>query len=140
MRIKKLFGVVMLAGALAIPTAAVAACAPTEKTSNGAADCDVDDQRERDEDCGYYDEAGIWVWYPWVVQGQDSKPPKGWKAPKIKIGTQPTGKATGSRTSGASTQKQTSTTTRSNTTSTRQSTTGGSRTSGGSLGGGGRRR
>lgn len=41
-------------------------------------DCDLGDQREHDEDCGYYNDAGVFVYYPWVVQGSSSKPPSGW--------------------------------------------------------------
>lgn len=54
----------------------------TTATQNVAGDCDTDDQHEHDEDCGYYNEGGVFVFYPWVVKGNNSKPPKGWDRTK----------------------------------------------------------
>lgn len=45
-------------------------------------DCDVEDQRNHEPDCGYRDRStGIWFWYTWVVLNQRSYPPAGWRPP-----------------------------------------------------------
>lgn len=64
-------------------------------TATVAEDCDLEDQRDREDDCGYWrnptdtawrtgdqpDATWIWVWYGWVVLGKLSFPTAGWKAP-----------------------------------------------------------
>lgn len=40
-------------------------------------DCDLEDQRNREPDCGRYVN-GRWVWWKWVKPGTVSKPAKGW--------------------------------------------------------------
>lgn len=50
------------------------------------ADCDKGDLRERDPDCGYYDDRGAWVLYPWVKPNVGGKPPAG-QRPKPPAGT-----------------------------------------------------
>lgn len=56
-------------------------------------DCEVSDQDARESDCGYYSRGGQyrlsntalpgweWNWWSWVVVGQNSFPPEGWKPP-----------------------------------------------------------
>jgi uncharacterized membrane protein YgcG len=78
--------------------------------------CTVAEQKERDDDCGYFDDGGTWRLYPWVVRGRHSVPKPGWTRPTSGIHTQgPTAPRQQSTTGGG----------------TRTSTGGGSRTSGG---------
>jgi hypothetical protein len=63
-------------------------------TTTVAEDCDVEDQANREDDCGYWTKNGenrvgarpnvtwLWVWYAWVVTGRTSAPPAGWTAPR----------------------------------------------------------
>lgn len=60
-------------------------------SGESAPDCDLEDQRNRDSDCGYYRD-GRWVWWSWVKQGQVSKPRPGWSAARergLRTGQQP---------------------------------------------------
>jgi hypothetical protein len=78
-------GVALLAGGLT-------GCSwPSEEETYEAIECDVDDQKERDDDCGYADAGGVWIWYAWVVLGQRSFSPYGWTPPE---GVQITGQRT----------------------------------------------
>lgn len=43
-------------------------------------DCDAEDLRNKEDECGYYDEHGTFVLFPWIVAGKGGKPPKGQKA------------------------------------------------------------
>lgn len=40
-------------------------------------DCDAEDLRHREPECGYYDPNGAFVVYPWIVPGAGGHPPKG---------------------------------------------------------------
>lgn len=56
-------------------------------------DCDVEDQKNKEDDCGYWqkgsqvhvgaqpDNTWIWVWFAWVIINQNSRPPAGWTPP-----------------------------------------------------------
>ncbi|MFI7608723.1 hypothetical protein ACIBTV_26745 [Micromonospora sp. NPDC049366] len=89
-------GAVVTAGATACATddrpTAVATCEPEQQEDcelipaadedDDATDpCTVEEQHERDDDCGYYDNGGAWLLYPWVISGRHSTPPPGWKRP-----------------------------------------------------------
>jgi len=41
-------------------------------------DCDLEDQRTRSADCGFYDSRNRWTWYSYVRPGRVSYPPSGW--------------------------------------------------------------
>lgn len=88
-----------LLGLAAVPV--LAACGFAEEE-----DCVADDLAEQDEDCGYWNESGTFVLYPWVVPGVGGKPPKGKHAkPPAGVKQNPprrTGGGSGSRTGGGS--------------------------------------
>lgn len=68
--------------AAAASTALLGACADSDDDQDwpdgdSNEDCDADDLEEKDRDCGYYDDNGVWVLYPWVVAGHGGKPPAG---------------------------------------------------------------
>jgi hypothetical protein len=39
--------------------------------------CDAEDLANREAECGYYDQSGTWVLYPWVVPGVGGHAPAG---------------------------------------------------------------
>lgn len=56
-------------------------CGSSKPRASHTLECDVDDQREYDKDCGYRLEDGQWVWHSWVVQGETRTSPEGWVNP-----------------------------------------------------------
>jgi hypothetical protein len=58
--------------AVALSMGACGSSSNDNNNSGKVVECDAGDQVERDDDCGYYDDNGNWVWYPWVVMGQTS--------------------------------------------------------------------
>lgn len=83
---------------LGVP-AALAACGiggDDYATTSVAEDCDLEDQRKHEDDCGYWsnnrgeylvgsdlhmDATWFWVWWTWVQVGRVSHAPSGWRAP-----------------------------------------------------------
>ena len=67
-----------LAGAALAALLALSACAngPTDTGYSGE-DCDADDIAEMDEDCGYWDASGAFVYWYWVGSYGGYRPP-GW--------------------------------------------------------------
>ena len=79
--------------------AGVVACGTGDEdeyaTASVVEDCDVEDQRNREDDCGYWQSADgasqrfgdqpdatwFWVWWAWVQVGRMSYAPAGWKTP-----------------------------------------------------------
>lgn len=76
--------------------AALAACGSggdDYATTSVAEDCDLEDQRKHEDDCGYWqsgaqyrvgaqpDGTWFWVWWTWVQVGRVSHAPSGWRAP-----------------------------------------------------------
>jgi len=73
-------------------------------TTSVTEDCDVEDQRNYEDDCGYWESADgteqrfgaqpgvtwIWIWWTWVQVGRSSTAPAGWRSPshlKVKAPT-----------------------------------------------------
>ena len=94
MRLRRLTIAGTVAAALAVGSTLVA-CGTEYTTATVAEDCDVEDQEAREDDCGYWQHSAgdlyrtgaqpgvdwFWIWYTWVVVGQTSTPPAGWRAP-----------------------------------------------------------
>lgn len=80
MRIRKALAAIGTAGALAV---SLAACGdPSDDQDQSTVemddeDCDEEDARNHEPECGYADSSGVWFWYVWVTPNRGGHPPTG---------------------------------------------------------------
>lgn len=55
--------------------------------------CDVEDLTHQEDECGYWDDAGVFVLYPWVLPNLGGRPPAG-RHPVPPAGVRPNPPAT----------------------------------------------
>jgi hypothetical protein len=68
----------LLALGLVLPTVACSATAGDD-ADVPAEDCDREDLRGHEDDCGYWAADGAFVLWDWVVRDRTSRPPAGWR-------------------------------------------------------------
>lgn len=119
-KLKNLLGVVCAA---TLCLSSVVACGESETTSES--DCDADDLREFDSDCGYWDTtSGAFVYWWWVKPGVGGTPPPRWtpKLPPNGSHRRPANADTSARPSVQTSPRPTTTTTRTTTPTTTPTT------------------